>query len=438
LLRDDLARNEQDNRSNLLLTELDSLRAHCVQPILDDQQLSGVIVLGPKLSGDPYFTEDLNLLMTLVSQASIAIKNANLYRQVVVVNEYVESIVAAMESGVAAVTADGRITLFNAAAARMTGLNPQDLRNNSLDFLPWAIAHTLRATLADGQPRHETETTIEHGPGSPTPVLCSTSVLTDGSGTTLGAVAVFNDLTRLKQLESEKRRAERLASIGALASGVAHEIKNPLVAIKTFAELLPERFSEEDFRNDFAQVVIREIERIDDLVARLRGLARPAAQPLVPLDLRDPITETLSLLRAQLEQAQISVKSEIEIPEPVIAGDAAQLKQLFINLVVNAIEAMSPGGCLSIRVHQGGTLEGNKLVVEVSDTGPGIPEGLIDKIFDPFVTTKPRGSGLGLSISRGIADSHSATIHARNNINGPGSTITVEFPTIAASHLAMR
>lgn len=430
LLRDDLLRIRSDDRPEPLLSEMDLLRAHCVQPILDDEQLSGLLILGPKLSADPYFTEDLDLLAILVGQASIAIKNANLYRQVLVVNEHVESILATMESGVAAVAADGRVTLFNAAAGRITGLNPKETRNQSLELLPAAIADALRATLSDGQPRHEAEALIEHGAASSaTPVLCSTSVLTDRSGTTLGAVAVFNDLTRLKQLEGEKRRAERLASIGALASGVAHEIKNPLVAIKTFAELLPERFTEEDFRNDFAQVVIREIERIDDLVARLRGLARPSAQPFVPLDLRDPINETLSLLRAQLEQSQISVQSIIEPASPVIAGDAAQLKQLFINLFVNAIEAMTSGGRLSIQMRQGGPFDSRKLIVEVSDTGPGVPEALLDKIFDPFVTTKPRGSGLGLSISRGIADSHGATIRARNNPTGRGSTITVEFPT---------
>jgi PAS domain S-box-containing protein len=437
LLRDDALRESMDGKPEPLLTELDQFRAHCIQPILDDGQLSGLLLLGPKLSADPYFTEDLDLLATLVSQASIAIKNANLYRQVLVVNEHVESILATMESGVAAVAADGNVTLFNAAAARITGLNQREIRNQSLEFLPSAIADTLRATLHDGQPRHEAEALIEHSAGgSTTPVLCSTSVLTDRSGTILGAVAVFSDLTRLKQLEGEKHRAERLASIGALASGVAHEIKNPLVAIKTFAELLPERFTEEDFRNDFAQVVIREIDRIDDLVARLRGLARPSAQPLVPLDLRDPVNETLSLLRAQLEQSQITVQLTVEPTSPIVAGDAAQLKQLFINLFVNAIEAMTSGGRLSISMHHSGPLASRKLVVEVSDTGPGIPDGMLDSIFDPFVTTKPRGSGLGLSISRGIADSHRATIRARNNTNASGSTITVEFPVPVTSTVA--
>jgi signal transduction histidine kinase len=390
--------------------------------------------LGPKLAGDPYFAQDLDLLTTLVGQAAIAIKNANLYRQVLVVNEHVESILATMESGVAAVSADGRVTLFNQAAARMTALDPKQTKNQLLECLPTAIADALKGTLADGLARHQTEAIIQ-GPASSsdTPVLCSTSSLTDRSGRILGAVAVFSDLTRVKQLEGEKRRAERLASIGAFASGLAHEIKNPLVAIKTFAELLPERFAEEEFRNDFAKVVVREIERIDELVARLRGLEAPSAQRLLPLDLRQPIDETLSLLRGQLEQTQTTVTLSYKTDAPNIVGDFGQLKQLFLNLFVNALEAMGTGGQLSVTLRQTDTFDGQKLIVEIADTGPGIPDHLLSRIFDPFVTTKAQGSGLGLSICRGIADSHGATIRAQNNQASRGSILTIEFPNAKAA-----
>src|SRR5262249_7867797 len=160
----------------------------------------------------------------------------------------------------------------------------------------------------------------------------------------------FSDLTRLKTLELEKRRAERLASFGALASGVAHEIKNPLVAIRTFAELLPERFADVDFREDFSKVVIQEIARIDDLVGPLRGIAATAPKQAGSVDIRHPLRDTLLLLRAQLEQTRTTVHTECPDVLPLVPVDEAQLKQLFLNLLLNAIEAMGAGGSISIQL----------------------------------------------------------------------------------------
>ena len=192
---------------------------------------------------------------------------------------------------------------------------------------------------------------------------------------------------------------------------------------------MPERFSEDEFRNDFSRVAIKEIERIDVLVARLRGLAMPSDQSLAPLDLRTPLEETLALLRGQLEQARISLNLEFAEDLPLVAGDFAQLKQLFLNLLVNAVEAMDVGGSLSIRVRSHSMPERRTVTVDVIDSGVGIPEHLLSRVFEPFVTTKPHGSGLGLSICRGITDAHRATIRARNNSPSRGVTVTVAFPS---------
>jgi PAS domain S-box-containing protein len=427
LLRDDLRRTKPEAGRSDALKELLDLGGEMALPILHEGELTGFLIVAPKLSGDPYFSEDIDLLSTLVGQAAIAIKNAQLYREVALVNEYVTNIVATMESGVITVDADGKVTLFNPAAERITGLPAKAILSGPASGLPSALAHPLQATLADGQAKVQTDTTIPDSGGYYRPVSSSTYALRDRLGNVLGAVAVFSDLTRLKELEGEKRRAERLASIGALTSGIAHEIKNPLVAIKTFAELLPERFTEKDFREDFSQVVIREIARIDDLVARLRGLAAPSTQPLPSLDLRLPIEETLVLLRGQLEQKRIRVRRLYERALPQVAGDPAQLKQLFLNLLMNALEAMQPGGELTIQLANGEGVGVPFLVARVSDTGSGIPHEMLGNVFDPFVTTKPRGSGLGLAICRGIADAHRATIRVENNTHTPGTTVTIEF-----------
>ena len=272
-------------------------------------RLRGFLLVGPKLSGDPYFSEDIDFLLTLGNQAAIAIENLQLHRQ----------------------------------------------------------------------------------------------------------------------MEEERLRAERLGVVGTLASGIAHEIKNPLVAIRTFAELLPERFRDEEFHDDFAKVVIKEIGRIDRLVARLRELASRPAHELVAVDVREPIEETLTLLRGQLEQKQIKIMTDYGQGLPCILGAYDLLKQLFLNLFLNAIEAMEAGGELRVSVATRQTLGAHQVITEVTNTGAGIPEDVLPQVFDPFVTTKPDGSGLGLAICRNIVDAHGARIHARNNKAPSGATFTVEF-----------
>jgi len=428
LLGDEVGRQIVGDSAQAAGTHLGSLGGDVAVPILSESSLIGFLVVGPKLSGDAYFIEDVELLSTLASQASIAVSNAQLYRQVVLINEYIENILRTMDSGVITIDGTGRVAVCNSTAERLTGLSRSLLTSLTVKELPTALSSQLQATLTDGQPRLQVEATLPNDSLQLIPVVSSTSALTDNRGTILGALVVFSDLSKLKALESEKRRAERLAAFGTLVSGIAHEIKNPLVAIKTFAELLPERFAETDFREDFSKVVITEIDRIDDLVARLRGLAAPSPQSSGPVDLRESIIDTLALLRAQLEHTRTIVHREFEDSAPHVVIDASQLKQLFLNLFLNAIEAMGPGGELTIRVSRKATQNGDWVVAEVSDTGPGIPESIRSSIFDPFFTTKPRGSGLGLAICRGIMDAHKGTIHAENH--GKGTTVVVELPAM--------
>jgi signal transduction histidine kinase len=241
------------------------------------------------------------------------------------------------------------------------------------------------------------------------------------------AIAIEN-LQLHRQMEEERLRAERLGVIGTLASGIAHEIKNPLVAIRTFAELLPERFRDEEFHGEFSKVVMREVGRIDGLVARLRELATRPAQQLAALDLRTPIDETLALLRGQLELKQIRVSTEYGNTPPLVLGESNLLKQLFLNLFMNAIEAMSTGGELSVRLRTRQSLASGGVVAEVTNTGSEISDDVLTQIFEPFFSTKPGGSGLGLAICRNIADAHRATIRVRNNPRPRAVTFTVEFP----------
>jgi len=408
--------------------ELRALGGDVVFPLIDERRLAGLLVIGPKRSGDPYFAEDIDLLSTLVNQAAVAMKNAHLYREVVRVNEYVDNILSTMASGVIAVDASGQLTLSNPAAERLTGMRLRLRPSLSYNELPLTLAGPLRETLAEGKAYSQLETSIQTQEGLLLPLVYSTASLQDKDGTTHGALIVFSDLTRLKELEREKNRAERLASFGSLASGVAHEIKNPLVAIRTFAELLPERFADVDFRDDFSKVVVREIDRIDNLVARLRGIASAPQLQTGSVNLRQSISDTLKLLRGQLEQSRTTVRYAIEDEAPFVTIEDDQLKQLFLNILQNALEAMGHGGELSIRVARTQSSGSAWILVEVSDTGPGMPESVKTHVFDPFFTTKPTGSGLGLAICRSIVDAHRGTIRAENNSNSSGTTIIVELP----------
>jgi len=442
LVHEEAVRSPSDPLISAAALELRAHGGDVAFPLVDERSLPGMLVVGPKRSGDPYFADDVDLLSTLVNQAAVAMKNAYLYHEVVLVNEYVDNILSTMASGVIAVDASGRLSLSNPAAEHLTGMKLRRQPRSSYSELPPALASPLHDTIVEGKAYSQLETLIQTQDGHLLPLVYSTAPLQAKDGTTHGALIVFSDLSRLKELEREKHRAERLASFGSLASGVAHEIKNPLVAIRTFAELLPERFADVDFRDDFSKVVVREIDRIDNLVARLRGIASAPQHQTGTVDLRQPIADTLKLLRGQLEQSRTVVRYVVDDETPFVTIDDAQLKQLFLNIFQNALEAMGHGGELKIRVARSQSSGSAWILVEVSDTGPGMSESVRTHVFDPFFTTKPAGSGLGLAICRSIVDSHRGTIRAENNPAGSGATIIVELPAADASaetfHSAVR
>jgi PAS domain S-box-containing protein len=414
-----------------LSVELEELHAEVVLPLIEEDEIIGMLVLGAKRSGDPYFSNDVDLLTTLANQAAVAVRNAQTHARVVHMNEQMNKVLETIESGVVAVGPRGRITLFNRAAEHLTGTSTKLALGQSPQGLPVPLAELLNSTATDGEPRSNVEFSLPGPTGQIVPLICSTSPLRGPGGATLGAVAVLNDISRLKELEQEKRRAERLASIEAIASGLVHEIRNPLVGIKTYAQLLPSRGASEAFRDMFSRTAGREIGRIDDLLSRFRTISGASREPMQTVDISGPLRDTLETLHAQMEDRQIRLRQVGEVAHRTVLGNPSQLQQLFLNLCLNAIQAMEPGGELTVRVADLSEGGGSTLIVEVADTGPGIPDDLLATIFDPFVTTKPHGTGLGLAICRGIADAHHARLVARNNAGRPGCTFTVEFPVPA-------
>jgi len=402
-----------------------------VLPVLAEDTLIAMIAVGPKLSGDAFYQQDLDLLMTLANQAGVAIKNAQLYAAVTLANEYLENIAATMESGVVAINAAGRLAMFNRAAEHLTGLPAKTALGGPAADLPPCLADPLQATLADGQPRTLPEVELPTVVGSADepesrPVLCTVSPVRDPAGTVLGAVAVFSDLTPLKELEIERRRAERLMYVQTLASGIAHEIKNPLVAIKTFTQLLPRRQDDARFLEEFGRIAGREIDRIQRLLDRLRTLSRPGGGPRQPMDLRLPLTEAVELMQPALEEKGLTITARLGDQPCLVTGNHQELEELFLNLLLNAHDATPTGGAVTVELARGES----HLTVTVADSGPGIAPELLERVFEPLFTTKARGSGLGLAISAGIAQAHGARLRAGNRPTG-GAVFTVEFSPAA-------
>jgi PAS domain-containing protein len=269
IVHDELGRWIDNSEGEHIAEEFTTLHSEVIVPLLVEDRIAALITVGRKLSGDPFFTPDIELLATLGHQAGVALKRVQLYEEVTWMKEYSESILRHMESGVMAVSHDGLLTMINEAGARMLGVPaPEVIGSPTTQLIPCGLGLPLLDTLTGKIAYTNYEATLTPASRRPLPIVLSTSVLRGRADEPAGAILVFNDLSRIKALEEEKRRIERLASLGTFISGIAHEIKNPLVAIKTCAELLPERHADEEFRDTFAKVTLHEVDRIDTLMQR--------------------------------------------------------------------------------------------------------------------------------------------------------------------------
>jgi nitrogen fixation/metabolism regulation signal transduction histidine kinase len=396
-------------------------------PLFADEKLVGLIAVGRKCSGDPFFSEDLDALATLANHAGAVVRNAQLYAQVVVANEYVYTIVAAMPNGILVLDASGTVTLMNPSARELLGSSYET--RLKIDDLPPALRTSVESVLVHERETSASELTLsQDGSAAPRFVLCSVAMLPPRGTSRAGAVIVFSDVTPLKELETQRARAENLSNLQRLTQAIAHEIGNPLVPIKTMTKLLPERVGDRVFADKLTRIVSREIERIESLVARLRRVAPSTEGNYSTIDLRVPLHHAVELVEASATDYAINLESRVPVEPVWVLADSAEMEELFLNLLTNALEAVTS--------HQGGSrfvratidVDVHGVVVGVSDTGPGIAEDVIGHIFDPFVSTKARGSGLGLAICAGIAERHHGQLSACNT-GGGGALFTLVLPS---------
>ena len=419
--------------------QLDAIGISAAVGLRSKEGLDGLLLLGPRLSGRIYGTPEQQMLQLLADQLAVALNNAWLYTQVQDAKIYSDILVDNLASGVIAADNSGVVTVFNREAQRITRQDPSAVLKSPASILPAALATMCGTTLGQGYGLRNHEVVLRWPAGDETPIRVSSSVFYGHSGKILGAFLVLSDLTAVQQLELQVRRTDRLASLGTLAAGMAHEIKNPLVSIKTFTQLLPERYEDADFRDTFFSLVGGEVKRIDGIVNQLLRFSRPAKPNLVSTSLHDILENSLKLMSQQLRQKNIRLVPSFEAADDSIRADGDQLSQALINFLLNAIEAMPAGGTLTVCTTGPGpggfsTAFGeeentNYVTVSIHDTGEGIPTESIPRIFDPFFTTKSQGTGLGLSVAHGIIQEHHGFIDVKSE-PGRGTTFLVALPLV--------
>jgi len=410
--------------------EMTAIGADLTAPLFAKGKLVGVLSLGSKKSGHMFSDEDMDLLATLSDEAAIALENATLYKKILDVKNYTEGILANMTSGVVTSDLEGKITAANEAARKFIHLESGWV-GETVDILGNQLSQPLLRTLRENKHYSNYEIQLQ-SEKEPISLGVSTSTLRNLQGEKIGAIMVFNDLSGMKQMEEEVRRLDRLASLGTLAAGMAHEIKNPLSSIKTFTQLLPEKMDDVEFRTDFLAIAQKEVDRIDYLVNQLLSFARPSKPQFQKTDILKVIEETLTIIDNQIIKKKIKVVKEFQKDPPQVYVDERQIKQVFINIIVNAIQAMEEEGVLTLstksnqqKMHRGE--EAEFLQVLITDTGKGIPDDQLDKLFNPFFTTKHDGTGLGLAIVHRIIEEHHGFIEISSKL-GKGTTFTINFP----------
>ncbi len=269
------------------------------------------------------------------------------------------------------------------------------------------------------------ETYLTISPEKKVPVFVSASPLSDEQGKITGGVVLIRDLTEIKELEERLKRTEKLASLGRLSAGIAHEIRNPLSSIKGFAHLFAKKLSYDRELMEYATVMEREVDRLNLIITRFLQFAKPTPLKRKKFKIRELINYLTSLIKERLKEKNIIFKTDYPKDDLEIFADFDQLTQLLLNLIINGIEASKEGGELLLSIEL--SKDKNNIIISVSDKGEGIKEEDLAHIFDPFFSRKRGGTGLGLSIAQKIAEAHGGDIKVKSVLN-KGTTFSFVMP----------
>ncbi len=353
------------------------------------------------------------------------------------VKNFMESIIQSIGSGIIITGIHDTVTYINKAGERILGYSKDELIGKSFGIFSLrekqSMVHSLLNNPDDLDTRKEgwmrRKDKVEF------PVGFTINNHLSIRGETLGKIVIFRDMTNVFKIQEEILRMDRLVSLGKLSSGIAHELRNPLAGIKTTAQALSEEMSKEDSRREYLNRITKEIDRLNDLLKTFFSFAKPQKLNLIDCSVKDVINEIIPFLFKEIADQGVRFVEAYHPQLPKIKVDKNQMYQVFLNLFLNAIQAMPNGGELKIEVNptvsysQDGPSQ-NFIKIVISDTGKGIPPNIVHRIFDPFFTTKPKGIGLGLSITYQIIKKHGGTIKVESKLE-KGTSFIINLPVIS-------
>lgn len=335
-----------------------------------------------------------------------------------------DAIFSRMPVGLVATDLQGVIRRTNPAAASLLG--PHAKPGRPLKDFP--ALESLRQRLEKGEDPIEDNVRCEMGQDAPKPLLIHATVIQDAEKTSSGFAFLLSDMTTVRTLEEKLRRHERLAALGKLASGVAHEIRNPLSSIKGFAAILARKAADDPSAQEVARTMTHEVDRLNRVISELLEFARPAELDIRSVQLRDIIEHSIKLVERDAHHAGVELCVDLSPPDLRAEVDADRFSQVLLNLYLNAIQAMDQGGKLTVRA----CMDQGALRVDVEDTGPGIAPEVLGHIFDPYFTTKANGVGLGLAIVHKIVEAHGGDI-AVDKSDANGTRFVIRIPQNGSS-----
>ena len=338
------------------------------------------------------------------------------------IKAFSDHLVENMPIGLIAVDNNKRIALSNNTAGSILAISPPDISGKGAEEILPSALWKLISGLEDQKGVIETEIECILSDGKTVPLEVSATALKDEKGNFLGYIILFKDLSEVRSLRREVARTQRLASLGSLAAGVAHEIRNPLSSIKGFATYFLER-QEKLEDKEIAKVMIHEVDRLNRVVSQLVELAMPVSVSKKSVSLSAVIEKSLKILEREAAKKNIEIKTIFPSIEPLYAIDEDRIKQVLLNLYLNGIESMEKGGILSIELSE----KNGEAIIKISDTGCGISEKDLAHVFDPYFTTKTTGTGLGLAIVHNIIEAHGGKITVESR-PGEGTTFTLFLP----------
>ena len=390
--------------------------------------------------GDFLSSDDVELLVTLAGYVSIAVENARLYRSLQHkveeyerLKEFSENIVESINVGILAADLDDRVGSWNTQIERLTGISRQEAVGRRLgELFPADLCEKFEQVRGDNGVRNIYKFVLRspsangNGNGNGAHTLnIAVAPLVSKDLEQIGRLIIFDDVTDRDELEKRLVQADKLSSIGLLAAGVAHEVNTPLAVISTYAQMLAKQISGDEQKFKLLDKIAKQTFRASEIVNSLLSFSRTSPTEFVEVDLNRVIRETLTLIEHQLQQASIEVKLTLEPGLPGVKANSGKLQQVFLNLFLNARDAMETGGTLAVRTWN----EEGFARIEVADSGQGIPPEHLERIYDPFFTTKGsrKGTGLGLSVTYGIVREHGGTIRVESRA-GAGARFHVELP----------